>query len=96
MEIGLLQVRLVPVLFPYAEIYSTHRENQIRSEHGLTLRSHYSPDATGAPDESTRLIIKSTSNSKYVLQNGQTNSITDKKGNVKYVPVGKGQTPFKY
>lgn len=81
---------------PYAEIYSTHRENQIRSEHGLTLRSHYSPDATGAPEESTRLIIRSTSNSRYVLQNGQINSTTDKKGNVKYIPVRKGQTPFKY
>jgi len=80
----------------YAEIYATHKENQLRSEHGRTLRSHYSPDATGAPDESTRLIMRSTSNSKYVLQSGQINSITDKKGNVKYIPISKGQTPFKY
>ncbi len=80
----------------YAEIYSTHRENQLRSEHGLTLRSHYSPDASGTPDESTRVIIRGTSNSKFVFQNGQINSITDRNNNVKYVPVVKGQTPFKY
>jgi RHS repeat-associated protein len=64
----------------FADIYATHRENQIRSEFGITLRSNYSSDAAGVPDERTRLIIRGTSNSKYVLQNGQINSKTDKKG----------------
>jgi RHS repeat-associated protein len=81
----------------YAEIYATHRENQIRAEFGITFRSHYTQDATtGIPDGSTRLIIKGTSNSKYVLQNGQINSITDKSGNIKYIPVGNNQTSFQY
>ena len=80
----------------YAEIYATHRENQIRSEFGITLRSHYSPNAAGGVEESTRLIMKGTSNSKYVLQNGQVNSAVDKNGGVKYIPVGKSQTPYKY
>ena len=28
---------------PNAEKYATHVENQLRSEHGLSLRTHYSP-----------------------------------------------------
>jgi len=28
---------------PNAEKYATHVENQLRSEHGISLRTHYSP-----------------------------------------------------
>lgn len=45
---------------PKAELYSTHRENQLRSEQGLPLRTHYAVDANGNGYEPTRIIIKST------------------------------------
>lgn len=80
----------------YSEIYATHRENQIRKEWGEPLRTHYSPDGTNAGDESTRIITRGTSQSRFVDQNGNINSYTDKKGMLHYTPLKKGQTPYRY
>jgi RHS repeat-associated protein len=83
----------------YSEIYATHRENQIRKEWGIPLRTHYSPiSGTSSGDESTRIITtsKGTKLSKFVDQNGNINSYTDKKGVLHYTPLKKGQTPYKY
>ena len=45
---------------PKAEIYSTHRENQLRAEQGIPLRTHYGVDANGSGYEPSRIIINST------------------------------------
>ena len=52
---------------PRGEIYATHVENKIRSEHGLPLRTHYAVDANGKGVETTRIvtIVKSGENSLY-------------------------------
>ncbi len=41
---------------PRAEIYSTHVENQIRSEHGVALRTHYAINTDGTPHAGTRIL----------------------------------------
>jgi hypothetical protein len=45
-----------PTYVQNAEKYATHIENQIRAEHNLPLRTHYSPDANGNPYEPSRII----------------------------------------
>ena len=45
---------------PNAEKYATHVENQLRSEHGLSLRTHYSPGYN-----STRLLDSRTNTSLF-------------------------------
>jgi len=71
---------------PNAEIYSTHMENQIRSENNVPLRVSYGINATGGADPSTRIIRAGTSQSIYYNQNGVTN----------YSPLKRKQTPFTY
>ena len=71
---------------PYAEIYSTHMENQIRSENNVPLRVSYGINAIGGADPSTRIIRAGTSQSIYYNQNGVTN----------YSPLKRKQTPFTY
>lgn len=75
-----------PVNIPYAEIYSTHKENLIRAENGVPLRVSYGKDSYGNPDPSTRIIRAGTSVSIYYQQNGTTN----------YSPLKKGLIPYKY
>jgi hypothetical protein len=71
---------------PNAEIYATHKENQIRAENGIPLRVSYGKDATNNPDPSTRIIRAGTSQSIYYQQNGTTN----------FTPLKKAQIPYKY
>lgn len=51
-----------------SEKYTTHLENQIRSEHGITLRTHYAYDTSGVGVNSTRLIDATTSTSLFYTQ----------------------------
>lgn len=74
------------VNIPYSEIYSTHKENQIRSENGIPLRVSYGKDAANNPDPTTRIIRAGTSQSMYYQQNGTTT----------YNPLTKRQIPYKY
>src|SRR5205085_12460836 len=69
-----------------AEIYATHRENQLRSEFGLPLRTHYSPDAAGGVYEPSRIIKSGTSQSIYY----------DNNGNSTFKRLSRSQTPFTY
>ncbi len=75
-----------PVNITYSEIYSTHKENQIRAENGVPLRVSYGKDAANNPDPSTRIIRAGTSESIYYQQNGTTT----------YTPLTKGQAPYIY
>ena len=74
------------VSVPNAEIYSTHMENRLRSEHGLPLRVSYGVGPNGSLDSSTRIIRSGTSQSIYYDQNGNTN----------YKTLGRKQIPFTY
>jgi RHS repeat-associated protein len=58
---------------PFADIYATHRENQIRAQNGLSLRTHYIPDGNGGGVEETRVIRGGTNKSLYYTPNGSTN-----------------------
>ena len=49
---------------PIADIYATHVENQIRAEHGLFLRTHYS-DNGSVGDPNNAVIIEGTNQSMY-------------------------------
>ena len=49
-----------------AEKYATHVENQLRSEHGIPLRTHYSIMDNGKGDPNTSLLIKGTNSSLYI------------------------------
>ena len=69
-----------------AEIYATHMENRIRSEHTLPLRVSYAMDANGNPDPDTRIIRAGTSQSIYY----------DNTGTTLYLPLGTGATPYTY
>ncbi len=60
------------VSIPYAEIYSTHIENQIRAEHNLPLRTHYTIDAFGN-GVGPRLIYNNTRQSRYYNANSVPN-----------------------
>ena len=71
---------------PNAELYSTHIENQIRSENNLPLRAYYGVDANGNGDPSTRLIRAGTQQSLYYNPNGTTN----------YKQLGRKQPAFTY
>ena len=53
------------------ELYSTHRENQIRSENNTGLRTHYGATSKG-PIEATRLINSKTRESLYFDSNSKT------------------------
>ena len=75
-----------PVSILNAEIYSTHMENRLRSEHGLPLRVSYGVGPNGSVDSSTRIIRSGTSQSLYYDQNGKTT----------YKILGRKQTPFTY
>jgi len=61
-----------------AEIYATHIENLIRSEHSRALRVSYGKDSYGNPDPNTRIIFPATSKSIYYNTNGTTNYIKQK------------------
>jgi RHS repeat-associated protein len=50
---------------PNAEKYATHIENQLRSEHGLPLRTHYGVLDTGRGDPRTPLLRKGAGVSLY-------------------------------
>ncbi|MBD8387937.1 DUF6443 domain-containing protein [Dysgonomonas sp. BGC7] len=58
-----------------SEIYTTHIENQIRAEHGISLRTHYVYDTNGNGINSTRVINATTSASLFYTQQ-QTHSAT--------------------
>jgi hypothetical protein len=73
-------------IIPKAEIYSTHIENKIRTEHGVPLRVSYCVDAVGNPDSQTRIIKAGTNQSVYYNQIGNTN----------YSPLRKKDTPYIY
>ena len=64
---------------PNAEIYATHRENQIRAENGLSLRAYYGITTTGAGDPSTRIVRNGQS--LYYNNLGVTNFRTVKRKN---------------
>lgn len=70
---------------PTSEIYTTHRENQLRSENGLPLRTHYGVDQYGS-GMGPRIIIPSTGASRYYSSQGVTN----------YRPLKRGVTPYIY
>lgn len=76
------------VVIPNAEIYSTHRENQLRSEQGLPLRTDYVPNYSGS-----RILDIKKRMSLYYDSNG--NSIFNQKNNT-YKTVPKKTTPYKY
>ena len=71
---------------PNAELYSTHIENQIRSENKLPLRAYYGVDVSGSGDPSTRLIKAGTHQSLYYNPNGTTN----------YKQLGRKKPAFTY
>lgn len=71
---------------PFAELYATHRENQIRAEFGLPLRVSYGINASGGVDPTTRIIDSKKGVSLYYLQNGTTN----------YTPLTKKQPRYQY
>lgn len=73
---------------PYAEIYATHIENQIRSENGLPLRTHYAVDAYG-----------NGSGPSILFNNSRQSRFYDSRGivNPNYHPINRRkQTPFTY
>jgi RHS repeat-associated protein len=76
------------VVIPNAEIYSTHRENQLRSEQGLPLRTDYVPNYSGS-----RILDIKKRMSLYYDSNG--NSIFNQQNNT-YKTVPKKITPYKY
>jgi hypothetical protein len=69
-----------------SEIYATHRENQLRTEHGIPLRTHYSPDDEGGKYEPSRIVQRGTAKSIFYDSNGATN----------YSPLSRRQTPYLY
>lgn len=69
-----------------AELYATYRENQLRSECNVPLRTHYLPDTSEAPYEPSRIIKAGTRQSIYFDSNGLTN----------YQSLNKTQAPFTY
>jgi len=77
-----------PLNIPNMEIYATHRENQLRSEQGIPLRTGYIPNYSGA-----RIINVSTRSSLYYDANG--NSYFDPKSST-FSTVPRGNQPFKY
>lgn len=58
-----------------SEKYATHLENQVRSEHGIGLRTHYSWSTDGRPNDATRIINATTSASLFYTQ-PQTHNTT--------------------
>jgi RHS repeat-associated protein len=61
---------------PEGEKYATHIENQIRSEHGIPLRTHYGMYSDGRPVQNTRIIDANGASLFYTRQ--KTLSITEK------------------
>lgn len=49
-----------------SEIYATHKENQIRAEQGLPLRTHYSGDVNNVGYEPSRVVVRGTRMSTYI------------------------------
>lgn len=70
---------------PISEIHTTHRENQMRTENGLPLRTHYGVDASGY-GYGPRVIVPSTGASRYYNATGVTN----------YRPIGRKVAPYIY
>lgn len=68
-----------------SEIHTMHRENKMRSEHGLPLRTHYGADASGF-GYGPRVIVPSTGASRYYNAAGVTN----------YRPIGRKVAPYIY
>ena len=69
---------------PNSEIYATHMENRIRSEHGVPLRVSYAMGPGGRMDPRTRIIR--ANQSIFYNQAGVTN----------YSPLRRKQVPFRY
>jgi len=73
---------------PYAEIYATHIENQIRSENSLPLRTHYAADAYGN-GSGTSILFNNSNQSRFYDSRGIVNP--------NYRPIKRRkQTPFTY
>lgn len=68
-----------------SEIYTTHIENQLRSENNLPLRTYYGVDPSGR-GIGPRIIVPSTGASRYYNSQGFTN----------YRPLRRGVTPYIY
>lgn len=73
---------------PRAEIYSTHIENQLRSENNLPLRTNYTVDPNGNPT-GPNILFPNTRQSRYYDSNGNNNR------NYRVIRRRK-QTPFSY
>lgn len=70
---------------PTSEIHTTHRENQLRSENGLPLRTYYGVDQSGY-GYGPRIIAPSTGASRYYNAQGVTN----------YKPLKRRVAPYIY
>ncbi len=68
-----------------SEIYTTHIENQLRSENNLSLRTYYGVDPSGN-GIGPRIIVPSTGASRYYNSQGTTN----------YRPLRRGVAPYIY
>lgn len=67
-----------------SEIYTTHLENQLRSENNLPLRTYYGADQSGF-GYGPRIIVPATGASPYYNLNGTTNYRTLKRGIAPYI-----------
>lgn len=67
-----------------SEIYTTHIENQLRSENSLPLRTYYGVDPSGN-GIGPRIIVPSTGASRYYNSQGVTNYKTLRRGAVPYI-----------
>lgn len=70
---------------PNSEIYSTHKENILRAENGIPLRTYYGAYTNGSGISGTRLIKGNTS--LFIQLNGSTNyeRISNKFKSLRYV-----------
>ena len=69
---------------PTSEIHTTHRENQLRSENGLPLRTHYGMEQYGN-GVGPRIIVPSTGASRYYNSQGTTNYNSLRRGVMPYI-----------
>jgi hypothetical protein len=59
-----------------SEKYATYRENQLRAEHGLSLREFYSPTASGGGYEPSRILQRGTSTNSWFTQDPSKLTVT--------------------
>ena len=67
-----------------SEIYTTHIENQLRSENNLPLRTYYGKDQNGN-SIGPRIIIPATRASRFYNSQGTTNYSPLKRGVIPYI-----------